>query len=244
MLPRWSSRPLVATILFGFVLATIIELGQLFVFPLTFRSLDILAATLGTMLAASLIRNLDSTSQPELANSRLTIESRLRGLCETIGSWGATPWILLIMIWAVSVIAISWQPFHFEFRSPAAIEQKDGLGASAKPSFGMQRWSWSPFVNYYWLSRYNAFDLVVKRMCFVAPLGVFTAILFSRRSGIGLLVCLFIALTISLIIELGQCYIPERHPGLTDVCIHLFGAWLGYAFTRHTITSVNRAAKL
>jgi len=243
MLPRWSSRPMLATILAGFALAVIMEFGQLFVMARTFRSLDILASTLGTILAANFIRNLDRKPPPRLAVSRLAvsrlaIEYRLRRHCEAVGSWGPTLWIVLIAIWAFSVIAISWQPFHFELTPLPSVELQGGVAAES--GFGFQRWSWAPFVNYYWLSRYMAFDLVVKRLVFFAPLGVLTAILFAHRSRIGQPVCLVIALTIGLIIELGQCFIPERHPGMTDLCIHIVGAWLGFAFASHTIISVNR----
>jgi glycopeptide antibiotics resistance protein len=99
--------------------------------------------------------------------------------------------------------------------------------------------NWVPLVDYYQGSKYQALDQFLLKIGLFVPLGVLPVICLRGFEGpsAGLLV-LLAGLVAALAIELGQCFLPNRFPGITDVLLEGFGAWLGYLLARHVQSSL------
>ena len=74
-------------------------------------------------------------------------------------------------------------------------------------------------------------------MASFAPLGICLALAWRRRQQAALLT-VAAALGLGAAIGLGQYFIPQRHPSVTSLLIHVVGAWLGYRLTRHMLRAL------
>jgi glycopeptide antibiotics resistance protein len=89
-----------------------------------------------------------------------------------------------------------------------------------------------PFADYQQASPYRAFDQALHRILVFAPLG---ALLLSLRhrsaqpdSQAGSLTNIAaLAAGLAGLIELGQAFLPDRYPSVTDVLLETGGAWMG-----------------
>ncbi|HYV39748.1 MAG TPA: VanZ family protein [Gemmataceae bacterium] len=151
---------------------------------------------------------------------------------------GARPWLVLATAWAVFLIVLNWQPYHFSLNPRDFLESDPNLSEENTAVHGLRRMSWAPLVDYYWGSRYQALDQFVMRSLAMAPLGICLALAFGKREKQGARRMLLIAAALGLVIETGQYFIPERHPGTTDILIGIAGAWLAFHLTRHVANAL------
>lgn len=214
--------------------ALAIEAGQLLVYTRYCDVTDVASGTAAAMLgwwAASSVRDRRAASRLgglavhdgwAAARSALARGDRIRWLAGA----SAGAWVLLL-------VAASWQPYDFS-TDPTRFRGSDAeLSDEDTRVLGLRRFSWAPFVDYYWGSRYNALDQFATRSLAFAPIGVALAVAFGKRERLGSSTTLVVATTTAAVIEAGQYFIPDRHPGTTDLMIQVFGAWLGYRLSRH-----------
>jgi VanZ family protein len=145
----------------------------------------------------------------------------------TVASSRPAPWGVLALVWLALVVALNWRPFDFT-TNPAAFAPEE------QPSrTGLQRMSWIPLAEYYWGSKYQLIDQSADKFLAFVPLGLLAGLgLRGFRHGLAALLVVGVALAIAFVIEIGQCYLPERSAGLTDVLIESLGAGLGWLVTQ------------
>jgi glycopeptide antibiotics resistance protein len=226
---KWNGS---TTLLVGLGVTGGIEVGQLLVYTRSFNVTDIMTGSTAVLLGRQLGRLLEESwaTEPTGGGSGQWVWEVLR---RPPGPWGPVPLVLLALGWAVVLVLLNWQPFHFTL-DPAQYEHADaGLSDEDTGVAGLRRMSWAPFVDYYWGSRYQALDQFVQRSLSFLPLGAFLGLAFGRRERLGEAICVLAALPFGTLIEFGQYFIPERHPSVTDLLIQTFGAWLGCRLVRH-----------
>ena len=146
---------------------------------------------------------------------------------------GPIPWIVLAVVWIGVLVLVNWQPFDFTADPTRFGDSDPDLSDEHTTLFGLRRMTWAPLVDYYWGSRFQALDQFLRRSLAFAPLGVLMAVAFGRRERLGAAITVLTTLVLGTVIEAGQYFIPERHPGTTDLLIQTFGAWLGFRLARH-----------
>jgi glycopeptide antibiotics resistance protein len=172
-----------------------------------------------------------------LVHGRAASELRETGAawCRRVSHWGPAPWLGLAALWALLLALVYWQPFHFTV-DPSAFDQAGADWTDEDTGlWGLRRFSWAPFVDYYWGSRYQALDQLLWRTLAFAPLGMLLAPAWGDRARRGAWTTVLAALVVSVLLGLGQYFIPERHPSTTSVLIQLGAAWLGYQLARHAM---------
>jgi VanZ family protein len=241
LVPRWAhrvGRRRWAILPLGLGITTLIELLQFFVYSRYCDTTDIVTGTaalvVGWRLARDphLVRRLGGTAP---AYRRLVGRP---GPAARRATWG-----LLACGWFAALALVNWQPFDFT-TDPARFATADALLTDEDtPVYGWRRMAWAPLVDCYWGSKYSVVDQLARKAVSFAPLGVLMALGPCRRDrrGAGLLVCLA-ALPLGGAIEVGQYFIPERHPSTSDLLVHCCGAWLGFAATRHVGAALRAGA--
>lgn len=226
---RWAGRDWRATLAIGLGITALIELLQLFVYSRYFDVTDILTGSCAVLLGWRLIRDLHRLRWMSGVGWEYRRFAGLGGP----GVRRAT-WVLLACGWFGALALVSWQPFDFT-TDPARFATGDGLLTDEHTSvYAWRRMAWAPLVDCYWGSKYSVVDQLVRKALSFTPLGVLMALGPCRRDrrGAGLLVVVA-ALPLAGAIEVGQFFIPERHPSTTDLVVGCFGAWIGFAAARH-----------
>jgi glycopeptide antibiotics resistance protein len=221
LIPRWDRLRWPEVLGLGAATVTVLELVQLFMFTRTSDVSDVFIGAAGVLLgwrAARAVRG-------AFRSGRLGADALRAWWAGGRGRRGATLGWLALVAWFATLALASWWPLHFttvatEFRGvdPDLTDENSSI-------VGLRRMSWLPFVDYYWGSRYQALDQLVA-------LGV------GRRERLGAAATMLAALALGTILEVGQYFLPDRHPGTTDVLIHVFGAWLAFALTRHVVHAI------
>lgn len=242
---RWNARSLGVTAMAGFFLASIVEFGQLIVMSHDFRCIDMVAATLATTLTAAWVRQFQGRVSARESAPADAIQAAFRRWGARFVRWGAAFGFALILLLAIGMVAMSWYPFDFRFETSSKVDPPSNMASRGIPSSQtlksrLTRMTWAPFVDYYYGSRTRALEQIAQRSLFFMPLGAISAAFFGQRPIRGRLVGFVMALGVGLLIEIGQCYIPERSPSGTDLYIHLFGTGLGYDLMRHAIITIHR----
>jgi len=233
IVPRWSNRRIETTIVTGIVLSLAIECLQLPIGSRYFKATDIVLGSVAIWLAARWIRQFDGPLQRGFPLQPQGIDVRFRRLRERIAGWGRWPWLVLLAFWMIGLLMLSWQPYNFQSEPVWFLRSDPDLSDEDTPVYWLRRMSFFPLVDYYNGSRYQALDQFLRRGLSFLPLGVLGAILFAERRRQGLAMTVGFALAFGVLIEFGQYFIPERHPGVTDLCIHVFAAWLGFLLASH-----------
>jgi glycopeptide antibiotics resistance protein len=179
----------------GLLLATAIEMMQLFVLSRYFDATDIISGGLAVLLGWRFTR----------------LEPDGRSLLMSRGSiWSFR--LGMTIVWTLALMFIHWSPFDFRFDQPYIFER-------------MQSFALIPFAEYYSGNYLNAFNDIIQKTLLFAPLGMLlNSLILSRRPGW----IIAIAFVVAGVLELGQLFLPSRNPGITDLLIEPFGAWLGY----------------
>jgi glycopeptide antibiotics resistance protein len=223
----------------GLASTIVIEVLQLFVYTRYCDVTDILTGTTAVMIGwwvAASLRDRHAASRlggkglyetGEALRSAFLRGNRLPGTVAVLG-----------LLWVGLLIGVSWQPYSFT-TDPGQFRHSDAdLSDENTSVFGLRRMNWAPFLDYYWNSRYGTLDQILSRSLSFAPIGVVMALICGRRERRGVVATLVVAVMVGMIIEVGQYFIPERHPGTTDLLIQVFGAWLGFALARHVIKAL------
>jgi glycopeptide antibiotics resistance protein len=218
-----SARPLKTSwprvVLFGLMVSASVEGAQLFVYTRVFDATDILLGTLmialgwhaGLLFRERWIQSLDDAD------------------ASIVPTFSPLVWGTLVVAWLAIVLYLQWAPFDFStdpvrFRN----DPEDAM------QYGLRRFSWLPLVDYYWGSKYNALDQLLKKALAFIPLGVLFAIgqsrLYRTQNYRRLLVT---AALLALVIEVGRYFLPGRSPSTTDLLISCFGAWAGFTLVQH-----------
>jgi glycopeptide antibiotics resistance protein len=231
LLPRWSRMSARAILGVGLGLTASVEFLQLLIYTRFCDVTDILTGTGAIFLGWYVARGLQD---PRPVGG---LPGRVRVACGAVfrraSRWGPSEWTRLALGWALILVLANWQPFDFT-TDPARFVAADPDQTDEDTSvFGIRRMSWAPLVDYYWGSRYEALNQFLWRSASFAPLGILLAQAFGSRQRRGELLTVVAALALSAVIEIGQYFIPERHPSVTDLLIETLGAWLGYHLARH-----------
>jgi VanZ family protein len=154
------------------------------------------------------------------------------GLTQRPGQEGwAVVWTFMLVAWLAMVLFINWRSFGFTTEPSRFAADSEELG-----QYGLRRMSWLPLVDYYWGSKYHAFDQYVMKTWSFMPLGVLAALLFANSSGGRATCCtLLAALLVAGILMLGNYFLPARTPSVTDLLLECQGAWIGLAATRFVL---------
>lgn len=238
IIPRWADQRIRTTVVIGIAWSVAIECLQLFVGSRYFKATDIVLGSIAVWLAARWIRQFDGPLQRGFPLQPQGIEVRFRRLRDRLAGWGRGPWLVLLVVWMVVLLLLSWQPYEFHFRPSKFLRSDPDLSDEDTPVYWLRRMSFFPLADYYYGSRYQTLDQFLRRGLSFLPLGVLGAILFPKRRRFGLVVTVGFGLVFGTVIELGQYFIPQRHPGVTDLCIHLFAAWLGFMLASHVAKAV------
>lgn len=119
-------------------------------------------------------------------------------------------WRIGFVVWLLCLFVANWQPFNFT------------LGTSVI--------EWLPLLPLEVRNPLFALQNLLTKVILFAPLGVAAACemrFVPAKTRLGVAVGL--GLAISLLIELGQLFLPTRTPSVTDVMIGGIGAWFGAA---------------
>lgn len=195
-----------AALFLGLVFAVSVELCQLFVFTRYADVTDLFINSMGVALGVAAGNWIRSGVAPE---GRSPSRSRVWPVA------GALAWT--VVIWTYH-----WFPFDFVVTRAMLAERLPMLTAA-------------PFHSYYFGSEFHAFTEVSRKLVLAVPLGALLKLASPQpRSRPTARVEAVIILTacgvLFLGIELGQLFLPDRIPDLTDVGIAAagvsFGIWL------------------
>jgi VanZ family protein len=125
-------------------------------------------------------------------------------------------WGVALLAWAGVVVYLNWYPFDFSLTLELAIDR-------------LQKVSLLPFADYVSGYYLNALDQLVSKLALYVPAGLILPHVFGWRTNLtgGIRVVLAVALW-AIFIEIGQAFLPNRYPSLTDVLIETLGAWFGF----------------
>ncbi len=226
-----GSRPTVKTMAgLGFVVATLVELLQFFVYSRYCNLLDIATGTAAIVVGWRLGRDRETLRNWAVLFMTWRDPTRYRRALRAI----------LFGTWFLGVALIAWQPFDFS-ADPVRFATADAsLSDEQTSNFWLRRMTWAPLADYYWGSKYQAADHFLRELLSFTPLGVLIAMAPNRgRSMVatGWLVVLA-ALIAGIAIETGQYFIPDRHPSTSDLLGECLGAWLGYSAARHVMAAL------
>jgi glycopeptide antibiotics resistance protein len=232
LVPRSTGWRWPAVFGIGLAVTGAVEVLQLFVYSRYCLVTDIVTGTAAILLGWGLARNLCAHGVPARAWVwRLGVAGR--------GMQGPVTWVLLFCVWLGAMVLFNWKPFDFT-TDPARFAAADGLLTDENTAvYALRRMAWAPLADYYWGSKYDAADQFLQKSLSFAPLGIIMAFALRRRERPGGSTrVVFVALVVGLAIEAGQFFIPSRHPSTTDLLVESFGAWLGFAATRHVETAL------
>jgi glycopeptide antibiotics resistance protein len=202
--------------LLGAAFATVIELAQVLVYSRFASATDIVVASLGVLIGASLARYLTDSS-PVPARPRWPTTNRLLA--------GA----VLAAAYAVLLVYVFCWPLE-------PIDDTVRLQRRLAGFFSV------PFSRLYWGTEFNAVTQVLAKLLWFAPIGVLTALAIrgtpsavTRRLCAAAMLLLVAALATG--IELAQVLFPPHVADVTDVLICVSGAALGFSLTRRVAGS-------
>lgn len=212
--PRnWPTRPLLTSILLGFVVVVAIEVAQLFLLSRYSDAGQVVMGTLGVTLGAWIMRRWRGSPDAAMVGAHASPSARRACL-----------WLAVMVLYALFLTAFFCAPFDL-VRDPREIRARyDGF-------FGL------PFAGIIWGSWLNFAAQVVRKILFFSPMGIFAAKAVSslslpipvRRIALGVL--WIAAAGVGTGIELLQVFIVSHTPSITDVILYATGAAAGMLVT-------------
>jgi VanZ family protein len=187
----------------GLAFAAVVELCQVFVFTRYADVTDVVTGLVGIAIGVAV-----ATRGARRVGDENTSEAGAR----LWPVFGATAWILVIL-------AYHWFPFDFVV-ARAMVDERLPLLLAA------------PFHSYYFGSEFHAFTEITRKFILAVPLGVFLQLSFpaaARRRTILVQRIVVVAASVVFFvgIEVGQIFLPNRIPDLTDVGIGAAGVCVG-----------------
>jgi len=193
------------------LLATLVEVLQLFVWTRVTDVNQILESVLGGGMGAWLAGRFVSGEHAAVRSSEQLEENR--------SAWG---WIACYLCWSLVLLVVFWYPFDFH-TDYSFLKERIVL---------LKR---VPFYAYYYGTEYRAATELLHRLVFFAPLGALAAacIQKGRRSGLAdAILCLIPCGLVILLIEGGRFLIPSKNPDTIDPLLELAGAFVGFWLVR------------
>jgi glycopeptide antibiotics resistance protein len=135
-------------------------------------------------------------------------------------------WIALSVIWLGVLIQIFWFPFNASWDLPAAARRLREATTRV------------PFEVLFYQDYLHAFTDLLRRVLFFVPFGAFCGLIertVARRwlpPAIARWVMISTAVAAPVVIEVGQLFLPQKTPDLTDTLLGIAGALGGYALVR------------
>lgn len=152
-------------------------------------------------------------------------------LCEQPNRY-AYFWTSALVAYAAILVAACWYPFNFEFSA-------DRVSQAFTALFRV------PFSSHYRGSEYNALSNMVQRCTSFAVLGFLVTRFFTAQSvfsmsdssarSIYIQLSAVLAFAVGLLIELGQAFLPDKIPDITDVVLGMLGSLVATLITLQLI---------
>jgi glycopeptide antibiotics resistance protein len=205
----------------GLVFATAlsIEIIQLFIMSRISDTTDVITAVTGGFVGASArsvyLKNRESRT-PDRKKDPDTVKPA------GISNYRILLGLFFFLLWTGMVLSIYWYPYNFVIDKQIIREQ-------------LQQLSLIPFYHYQDNSIYNAITQLFRKIIFFLPVGVILSFiikggrLFSTGTNFVIIFSgIVLIFGVAGMVEIGQFFIPERGPDLTDILLEIAGAWLGF----------------
>ena len=137
-------------------------------------------------------------------------------------------WLVLCVIWLAVLVQIFWFPFNATWDLPSAWRRLQQAVTRA------------PFEVLFYQDYLQAFTDFIRRILFFAPLGALCGLI--QRTSVGRWLparvvrwgVLAAAVGVPVVIELGQLFLPQKTPDLTDTVLGIAGSLAGYGLIRRS----------
>jgi len=200
-------RSVIAATLLGTLFVAALELAQVFVISRTADVTDVLTGSMGVLAGAWMAARLSGLRQPRAGQ-----ETQHRAAA--VG----------LALWLVAYVGYHWSPFNFGI-SPESLRSRLALLLQI------------PFHSHYVSPELQSLADGLMQLAVAAPIGWCATLAFPQamaRYRRSVLLLLFAAaLAFFMAVELGQAFLPSRHPDNTDVLLALCGFLAGVRATRH-----------
>jgi glycopeptide antibiotics resistance protein len=133
---------------------------------------------------------------------------------------------VLLAACLAAMIFIEWQPFDFTPSLSQALSR-------------LHQVSLLPFLDYLRGNYLNSLDDGIHKVLLFAPLGVFLAPTFPASRG-TILVRWSLAISVAVVLEVGQLFLPTRYASLTDVLIGAAASGIALFLTCRYRNKLNR----
>lgn len=201
-----------------FFAAVIIEFFQLFVYSRVTDVTDVLLAVLGGYIGVVVIGF--NSSIFAQADSKENMNGYRKHLFLYM--------LLAYFLWTVVIFSVFWYPFEFQWRD------MDFSGFS-------DRFFKIPFYSYYYGTEYRAITEVFHKILFFIPLGVIVSqgLNFAVSRYKLIVIALLVIVGTSVIVELGQMFLPNKNADITDVILEVLGGYIGFVISTHLASGLS-----
>jgi VanZ family protein len=208
--PAWQGqRGWWSALLLGLGTAVVVEGAQLVVYTRVFEPGDIPTGALAVLAGYAVVRILEHFRP---GSSRRTLWGEIVGAAS--GPRRRLVQGALLSAWLVGAVVFSWEPFDFD-ATPEAIARK------------LEAVSLVPFADYYAGSEFSAFSQVLLKGIFFAGLGA-VLVLGGEPAELATVVLVALAgMGVAFGLEVGQMFLPDHVPSLSDVLVAGAGAAAG-----------------
>jgi VanZ family protein len=121
-----------------------------------------------------------------------------------------------------------WHPFDFTIEPAQFTADPEDYDL-----YGFRRLILAPFADYYWGSKYNLLDQLLRKAAIFAPMGALAAVglrdIYQAKAfaKVGATACV-----LAVVFESGRFFLPTHSPSTTGVLAACTGACIGYKLTR------------
>ena len=188
-------------------LAALLEFCQVFVYSRIADTTDILTAALGCSIGMAFAKFVGA--RPDGATESISAHGK--------SSRGISPTWLWAIVYAFGILAALWYPFNFRFDAAAAHARYAGMWAV-------------PLEGLFFQSEFQAISNIALKAGLFAPLGVLLALGVNRWQGRARTVAAWgaaiLVVGLAFVAEIGQIFVPAKHPDATDILLESGGAFL------------------
>jgi glycopeptide antibiotics resistance protein len=215
----WAGRPLrtrnvgagwLIVLGLAFVLAGSITFLKIFVVSRYVETGDVITGTLAIFLGWLLVVTRFSGSLASNPLKRVTTNQLGR-------AWP----LFFAAVWLAMAVYVNWHPFDFQPDLGTAVDRLRNL-------------SWLPFADYIQGSYVNFLNQIVRKSILFLPMGLLLASWGTNRNrSFNRFWMLMPAVSLAVILEIGQAFLPSRYPSVTDVLVETTGTGIGLVLAPH-----------
>ncbi len=210
------------------ILATTIEIAQLFIYSRVTDVTDIITAIIGAGAGILILKH--TMKWTSINQETAGVEKT-----ETEGINRRNIGILAYLMWLLVMAIIFWYPFNIKISS-------EDINQGISDFFSI------PFINYYYGSEFRALTEVFHKYIFAFPLGLIiafslskTSISFKNKKDY----ITYILISIScVVIEMVQILFEGKYSSITDAIIMIVGGVTGYIIFNHLTTDNTNYSKI